>query len=805
MIRLYLRDAVRSLLRRRGFAISVLLTLALAIGANVVVFALVNAVVLQPLPYARPESLLWIWHSRAGGGRFPFSIPDYVEYQRGNTAFEGLAAFRIWNANLTGAIEAERVTGIRVSENFFDILDVPAAKRLFTASDRDPKLAILSHGLWERRFGGDKSVVGRSLLLNGEPHLVVGVLPHRFIFPLPEAEFAVPLAIDLDPNRNEPAVSTLRMVGRLKTGMTAGQAETELEQSTARLRSLYPQDNADKRGVNLVPLHEQIVGNHRGLLFLLGGAVRVVLLPPCTNLGSLFRTLACARRREFAIRLTLGAGRRRIFTQLLIERLILATAGGLLGIAFASTAIDGFLRLAPTEIPRARDAAVDSTVLVFSLGLSSLSGILFGFVPALQAARSDPHPVLHGETRSATGGTSARSRAHLLAAQTALAVILAVGAGLFLRSFERLVSVAPGLDPEGLLTARLALPQNRYNDAAAINRFVDTLTERTAALPSVRAAAAVSVLPLSGYMSVADFAIEGRPAPPPGDEPFAHYRMVTPGYFRTMGIPVLRGREFTSFDRLDSERVVIINQSMEQRYWFGNSAIGAAVAVDDGNGSTRRLRVVGVVANVRHLGLDHPIENDLYIALPQIPPVDVTFLGNLYLVVRSDRDPRILASAIRDQVAAVDRDVAASQLRTMDEVLALAVAPRRFSVTLLSGFALAALLLVGLGVYAVTNQLTIQRQREIGIRLAVGARPVDVVRLVTIQTLRPAFVGVTVGIAIAMSSSQVVRSLLYGISAMDAWALAAGSTTVVAISWLATLLPAMRAARIQPSGTLSDR
>lgn len=800
----YLRDASRSLLRRRGFAAAVVLTLALVIGANTTLFTLVNAVALRPLPYDRPEELYWIWHSSTVGERGAFSMPDVVEYERESRAFAGLAAFRLWSANLTGHGDTERLTGIRVSERFFQLLGVSAAHgRVFTGADDDSRLLVLHHGVWQRRFGGARDVVGRTLLLNGVPYVVVGVLPEGFVFPMPEAEFAVPLAMDLDPNRHNPAVSGLRMVGRLNDGVALGRAEAELEATTARLRSLYPDDNAGKHGINLVSIRDEILGSHRRLLFVLWAAVSAVLVIACTNLASLHLAQAGARRREFAIRLALGAERRHIVRQLLVESALLATVGGLLGILMARAGIDGFLSLAPTEIPRAGDASIDGVVLLFSFGLAVVTGLLVGVWPALEAARSDPQPVLHAESRSVTSATAARARARLVAAQSALAVLLAVGAALFLESFERLLSVETGFQSRGLLTARLALPQSRYGDPASIARFVEALTERTASLPSVRSAAAVSVLPLSGYRSTASFEIEGQ-APPPADQaPFAHYRLVGAGYFRTMGIPLVRGREFDANDRADAERVAVINRTMADRFWPGRSAVGSALLVDDGDG-LRRLTIVGVVADVRHQGLDQPVQYDLYVALPQMPPIDVLVMSNLYLVLRAGGDPRLLAGAVREAVAAIDRDVAASQLRTMEDVLGVAVAPRRFGLTLLAGFAGAALLLVALGVYALTNQITSQRRRELGIRLAIGARPSDVVRLVTLQTLRPALVGVVAGTLIAIASGRLVRSLLFDVSSTDVWALLGGAASVVVIGWVATLAPTIRASRIPPGEVLAD-
>ncbi len=804
MSRQHLRDAIRSLLRRRGFSTGVLSTMALGIGANVAVFSLVNAVVLRPLPYKSPDRLVWIWHSWTSGQTGPFSIPDLVEYQRSSPSFEGLSAFRLWGTSLTGQGEAERLTGIRVSENFFELLGVPALHgSVFTVRDAEPKQTVLGYGLWVRRFGADPAIVGASLALNGEAYVVTGVLPPGFLFPLPEAELAVPLAIDLDPGRHEPAVNGLRMVGRLHPHVGPVQAEAELERTTARLRALYPEDNAHKKGVTLVPVAQEILGGNGSLLLLLWGAVAVVLLMASANLANLFLTQVSVRRKELAVRRALGANSQHLFAQLLTEGLLLAALGGALGVLAARGGIEALLRIAPAQIPRADDARIDVTVLLFSVGLSVATGLLFALVPALHASRVDPLPGLQGETRGATGATSTRARLPLLAVQTALAVVLTVAAGLFLKSFALLLAVAPGFEPDQLLTIRLAMPQHRYADTDSLVRFYDRFRDRVTALSSVRAVAAISILPLSGYRTTGNFAVAGRPAPTPDQMPEAHYRIVTPAYFHAMGIPLVRGREFDERDREGKELVAVINETFERRYWPAGGAVGSELLVDDGE-EPQRLRIVGVASDVRHVGLDQPIENDLYIPLRQMPQIDVPLLlNNFYLVVRARSDPAALGAAVRRQLVAADPDVAASQLRPMDDVLALAVAPRRFALLLLTSFASAALLLVVLGVYGVTNQMTIQRRREIGIRVAMGARPVNVCSLVMVQGLKPTVPGIFAGALVAVAGGRMVRSFLYQVSEIDVSTLMGAALAVIGVSALATLLPTVRASRVSPKDTLA--
>jgi putative ABC transport system permease protein len=800
-----LRDALRTMVRAPAFALMTIVTLALGIAASTAMFSLVDGVLLRRLPFEKPERIVWLWHVWSGGDTGVFSISDFVEYRDRNRTLRHVSAFRQWTANLTGLGEPERLAGIRVSENFFELLGVqPTVGRRFVDAELRGKAArvvMISDGLWRRRFGGERGVVGQRLLLNGEPHEVLGVLPPEFVFPLPDAEIAVPISIETDPSRDQPQLNALRLVARLEDGVTFEQARTDLDTVTAYLRQLHPRANGAKYGVRLVPIKDEIVGPYRPMLLLLFGAVNAVLAIACVNLAGLFLTQAMTRRREYAMRAALGAGRWQLVRRALMESTVLALAGGALGVWLSRAAITALVALVPSSIPRVADVGVDRTVLLFALTVSIVTGVLFGLLPALQVSRDATSGTLRGDGRGATGAAAQRTRSRLLAAETALALVLLIGAGLFLRSFARLQAVSLGFDTHQVLSARLSLPV-AYRNRVALTRFYDEFAARSAALPGVRSVSAASLLPLSGSSWSTDFVVEGRAAPKAADLPIAHYRPIGPRYFETLQIPIVQGREFTDQDRAGTMAVAVVNETLAARFFPDGRALGSKLIIDGADGQMR-LMIVGIAADLRHMSLDLPPGNDIYLPLHQAPPSDVIALANsMYWLVRTDPAPLTLAAPLRRALQAVDGDVPMAAVRSMDQVVGVSVAPRRFNLLLLMVFAGAALALATIGVYGVTSQIAHQRTRELGIRIALGATRADIVRLVTADTLRAVAVGGLAGSLVAWFGGLLVRDFLFGVDAADplTFAVVAGGVGLVAAA--ASAVPALRASRVDPRITL---
>ena len=796
-----LRDALRTLTRAPSFALVSIVTLALGIAASTTMFSLVDGVLLRRMPFERPDRVAWLWHVWSGGDTGVFSVPDFVAYRDRNRTLRQVAAFRAWSANLTGDGEPERLAGIRVSENFFELLGVqPAVGRRFAAAEiggRSARVAMISDGLWRRRFGADPALVGRRLLLNGEPHVVLGVLPAAFVFPLPDAEIAVPIAIETDPSREQPQLNQLRLVGRLADDVTFEQARQDLSSVTAYLRGLYPNANGAKHGVRLVPIADQMVGGYRAMLLLLFAAVNVVLAMACVNLAGLFLTHAMSRRREYAVRAALGASRRRLVQRALVESTLLATIGGALGVWLAQMGIALVVRLVPTGIPRMTAVGVDRHVLLFATAVSLVTGVVLGLVPALQVSRDAASGSLRGDARGSTGRDAHRTRARLLAAETALALILLVGAGLFLRSFAELQAVSLGFETRNVLAARLSLPVS-YRSGATLGRFYDALAERTRALPGVRSVSAGAILPLSGSDWSTDFVIAGRPAPRPADLPIAHYRPVGPHYFETLGIPIVAGRDIGDDDRAGRPLVAVVNQTLVSRFFPDGRAIGSTLVIGGADGEMT-LGIVGVAADVRHMSLDVPPANDIYLSLHQAPPSDVAALVNaMHWIVRTDTAPLALASPLRRALHEVDGDVPMTAARSMEQVVGVSLAARRFNLVLLVVFAGAALGLAAIGIYGVTSQIAHQRTRELGIRVALGASRGDIVRLVTFDTLRAVAVGGLGGAVAAWIGGLLVRDLLFGVDAADPITFAGVVAGVAVVAAVASAIPALKASRVDP-------
>ena len=785
------------------FTTIAVLTLAAGIGANTAIFSLVNAVLLRELPYRGADRLVWVWATRTDRDKAFYSIPNFLDTRDRNQSFEQLAAFANWGANLTGNGEPERLQGVRLSANAFEMLGVEAAAgRTLIAADDDPgnaRVVMLSYGLWQRRFGGNPSVIGQTLVLNGDPYEVVGVLPQHFTIPNAEIDTATALRLEGDPRRAERGSNFLRVFGQLKKGVTVTQARADLASVTAHLREQYP-DNAKLTAPSMQLLQDELVGGYRAALWLLLGAVGLALLIACANLANLLLARATGRRREFTIRVTLGATRFRLARQVLTESLLLAVAGGGLGAILATYGRDLLLALGPADLPRLDEAVIDGRILLFSLALSILVGIVFGVAPALQAARTDLVAELKEGGRTGPGARSSRLRNAVVIAEVALSLALLVGAGLLIRSFGQLQSVSPGFEPGGLLTAQVSLPAASYSEARAVRVLYDKLAGRLTDLPGVEAVGAASVLPLSGINARTDFTISGRPPATPADTPAAQDRWVSPGYFHAMRIPLLEGRDFTEADDERGAGVAVIDETLARRHWPDASPMGAHLLLDYGTGEKPRdFEIVGIAGNVKHVSLNEEPTGTIYAPLAQIPPSVVTSrVASLSVVARGATGTQTLARTLRRELQKIDPQAAASSIKPMSQYLDATVAARRFNMLLMSLFAGVALLLATAGLYAVLSFSVMQRTHEFGIRMALGASMGELLRLVIRQGLKLASAGIAMGLVASLALTRLMSSLLFGVGAADPLTFAGVAALLAAAALLACCIPAWRAARVDP-------
>lgn len=793
------RYGIRMLLKHRSFTAVAVLTLGLGIGANTAIFSVVNAVLLRPLPFERADQLLWIWSVRTDRDKAFFSIPDFIDYRERNQTLDQMSAMAYWGANLTGAGEPERLQGVRMSAHAFEMLGAKAAVgRALTAADDEAssqRVVVLTHGLWQRRFGADHSLMGKTLALNGDSYTVVGVLPADFVFPWLDSEIVVPLKIDIDPRRADRDTNFLRAFARLKPGLTREQAQADLASIATQLQQEYPEANAKKIAPRALALREEIVGDYRKALVLLLCAVVLVLLIACSNIANMLLARASARHKEMAIRRALGASGARLIRQLLTECVILALIGGALGLILAAWGVDLLLALSPANLPRAREAGIDGAVLGFSAGLSLAVGLIFGLAPALQASHADLNDELKAGGRGATTSPHrTRARSLLVISEIALAVVLLAGAGLSLKSFARLQRVNAGFDAERLLLARLSLPQAKYSNLQAVITFYEQVSERLKNVPGVESVGAANVLPLSGLFVRTDFTIAGRAPLSATDAPAAQNRWVTPGYFGTMRIPLLQGREFTDRDKMSGKGVAVIDETLAQCHFRNENPIGEHLKFFE-----RDFEIVGVVGAVKHNGLDDEPTPTLYAPLTQLPNSNLAFLAsNMSLAVRTSVEPLVLQTAVRREVQAVDSEVPASSIKTMGQFISTSVAPRRFNLLLLVVFAGAALLLAATGIYAVISYSVTQRTHEIGIRLALGADPRDVLRLVVGHGMTLALAGVGVGLIAALGITRLMTSLLFEVSATDPATYVAVSVILAGVALGACVVPARRATKVDP-------
>ena len=786
------RYAARRLRKSPGFALVAVGALTLGIGANTAIFSVVNSVLLRPLPYPEPEQLVQVWETRPRMNmpRTEVAPHEFLAWAGQSQSFRQLAANDSTEYNLTGRGEPERVTGALVTASYFPLLGVsPARGRAFLAEEDEPgkeNVVVLGHELWQSRFNSDPSVVGQSVSLDGVPCTVVGVMPRGFSLPN-GAELARPIAFSAA-DRAKAGSHFLNVYGRLKEGVTLAQAEGEMAAVAGRVEQDFGEANVGHRVV-LVPLHEQVVGGARTALLVLLGAVGLVLLIACANVANLLLARAAGRRREVAVRSALGASRWRIVRQLLAESLLLSALSGAAGLLLAVWGVDLLVSLDPTGVQRAGEVTLDWRVLGFTLGLSLLTGLLFGLAPALQASKADFNESLKEGGRSAQGLGRSRLRGALVVSEVALTLVLLVGAGLLVKSFRQLLAVESGLDPHGVLTMDVSLPRAKYAERQQITSFYERLVEQAASLPGVEAAGAVSVLPLAGNDNSNFVQIEGRPPLPPGQALRAGRRNVSADYFRALGIRVKRGRAFSASDSNGAPPVVVINEAMARSFFAGEDPVGKRIRTGD---RSPWVEVVGVVGDVRHRGLDVDTRPEMFFPHPQAPSRQMT------LAVRASGDPLALAGPLRERVRELDRDQPVGNVKTMETWVAESVASRRFSVLLLGVFACVAAGLAALGLYGVVSYSVAQRTHEIGLRVALGARPRDVLRLVIRQGMILTLLGTAVGLLAALALTRVMSGLLFGVGATDAATFVTVPLLLVAVALLACYLPARRATKVDP-------
>jgi putative ABC transport system permease protein len=792
--------ALRNITKRPLFYSAVILTLALGIGANTAIFTVVNGVLLQPLPYPHPERLMMVWtHNPLQGiDKDVGTYPNFEDWRRASQSFERMSAYRGASVTLTGNGEPAQIRGARVTHEFFETMGVgPLQGRGFSSANGQAggeRVVIVAHGLWIRRFGADASIIGRRIVLDGVPHEVVGVMPASFKHPA-DAELWMPLAPVGELRELFVARGSywLTIVGRLKPGVTRVAAQSEMDAIAARLEKEYP-SNAGI-GIRLVTMHEELVGDVQRPLLILLGAVCFVLLIACANVANLLLTRAASRQRELAIRAALGADRGRLVRQLLTESVVLGLLGGAAGLMIATLSTDLIQTLAPAELPRLSDITIDRQVLAYVAGASVFTSLLFGLVPALHASRRDSGGNLKDGGRTGTAGRrGGRVRAALAVGELAIALMLLIGAGLLIRSFIALNSADPGFATSGVLALRLHLPPAAYGEPARITRFYEQLVERLNALPGVESAAAGSSLLLSRLPASASISIEGRPPLPANARNIpVPYDSVTPGYFSTLKIPLRRGRMFTRADGPRSPQVVLVNETFVKRFFPGEDPLGRRVTFGDpSQRDTQWQTIVGVVADTKRGGFEREPWAEAYFPMLQVPEPQA------FVLLRTNGDPITLIAAAQAAVWSIDRHQAIASIRTVPELLALRELNRRFTTLLLGVFASVALVLAIIGTYAVIAHGTAQRTQEIGIRIALGADPRMILRMVLLGGFRIAATGLAIGIVGALALTHVLSGLLFGVGARDSltFVVVPGALLVVALA--ACWIPARRAMQVEP-------
>jgi len=797
-----LHYGLRMLAKSPGFTAVAIIALTLGIGANSAIFSVVNSVLLRSLPYQNADQLVMIWGKLPGHGvdQMGASAPEFMDYREQTQAFEHIAAYYSTSFNLTGGAEPERITATLVSASLFPALGVrPALGRDFLPEEDQHgrgQVAILSHGLWQRRFGSDPAIIGQALTLNGQPYAVIGIMPAGFQFLNPETELWVPVAFTPHQlSEDERGSHWLNVLARLKPGVTLQQARTEMDAIARRIQQQHRKNYSDESGWGVIvePLHETVVGNVRSSLLILLGVVGFVLLIACANVANLLLARASVRQKEIAIRAALGANRFRLIRQMLTESILLSLIGASLGILLTLWANDLLVALKPQNLPRLAEVGIDSRVLWFTFAVSLLTGALFGLAPALQTSKPNLNESLKEGGRTTGSVGRHRLRSILVISEVALALVLLIGAGLMIKSLYRLQQFSPGFNPANVLTMRLSLPQSKYSQPHHQRAFFESLLKRVETLPGVQSASAVNSLPLSRTGNRRNFSIEGR-----GDMKLnVEFRMASPDYFRSMGIPLMKGRFFTERDREGAPGVVIVNESLARIFFPEEDPLGKRIKVGSLRGPFPWLSIVGVVGDVKHDGLDAEAPPEMYVSYLQ-PLLQNFGIPPMFLVVRSADDPLNLIAAVQSEVLALDKNQPVYRVATMDQLVSSSMAERRFQMILFGIFAAIALLLAAIGIYGVISTTVAQRTHEIGIRVALGARSSDVMRLVVGQGMALALIGVAAGLAGALALTRLMSMLLFGVSTTDPATYASIAMLLMIVALLACYIPARRATKVDP-------
>jgi putative ABC transport system permease protein len=806
-----LRYSFRRLAKSPAFTGIVVLTLALGIGANTAIFSAVNAVLLRPLPYRDSRQLVTIEHLYPSLDlEAPVSVPGFLDYKRKSRSFTSMAVQTGWQANLTGIDEPVRLQGQRVTGEFFTTLQVPALRGRTLQPGEDSaghdRVAVLSYDAWRRIFGGASDIVGRSISLNGESYEVVGVMPSGFRdFFNRNAEVWAPLVFQPDQMTDDNRTTEfLNLTARMRPGVPVEQAAGEMRTIAEQLKRDYPDNYPDNWSLLVTPLSIQATGNVRPALLVLLGAVGFVLLIACANVANLLLARAATRSKEIAVRTALGATRERLLQQLMTESALVSLAGGAVGLLLAYAGVRALVAADIRNIPRSDEIGIDGTVMLFTLGVSLLAGVLFGLAPAVHTATPD----LHGALKEGGRGTTADRGSHalrrsLVVTEVALALTLLTGAGLLLKSFARLQQVDPGFDPANLLTFNLALPQLRYPSDTAQIAFFDQVFPALARVPGVVAAGGTSVMPFGGSWSTGSFDIEGYQPPEDQPGPWGDIRVVSPGFFETMRIPLLRGRYLTDEDRAGGRLVAVVDQEFVRRYWPNEHPLGKRFTFGPPDGVTDTtqnewIEVVGVVGHTAHEGLDADPRIQLYL------PYRQAGFPFMQIAVRTRGNPERYVNLVRDAVRSVDPDQPISNSAQMEELLSRSVGQRRLSMMLLSLFSGIALVLASIGIYGVMSYSVTQRARELGVRIALGADRNDVLRLVLRQGMGLAVLGIGIGLGAALALTRLIESQLYGVTATDPATFALVAAVLAGTALLANLIPAIRATRLDPAVVLRE-
>ncbi|MGA9769123.1 MAG: ABC transporter permease [Blastocatellia bacterium] len=802
-----LRHGMRMLVKNPGFTTVALIALALGIGANTAIFSVVNAVLLRPLPYKSPERIMMLQEKSQQLNVMAVSYPNFLDWQKQNQSFEQIAVVRRSSFNITGGNEAERVAGRIMSTNFFSVLGVaPAMGRDFLPEENEPgaiPVVIMSHALWQRRYGADPDLIGKTINVNDKDFTIIGILPPDFQF-FSTSDLFVPInQFKENWMQRRGSRPGLFVIGRLKSDITLEQARDDMQNVAAGLAQQYPQSNAGT-GVVANPLFENVIGNIRPTLLVLLGAVGFVLLIACANVANLLLARSRARQKEIAIRTALGATRLRIIRQMLTESLLLSVAGGGLGLLLALWGTDALVAFIPDGLPRQEGVHIDGLVLGFTLAVSLLTGIAFGLVPALQSSRPRLHETLKDAGRGSTSGRSFARNA-LVVSEVALALVLLIGAGLMMRSVLRLTDIPPGFDSKDVAALSVSLSPTKYSEAARVRQFYQQTLERVQSLQGVQSAAWTIGIPLAGSNETS-FAIPGRPrASESESDPLAVEYAASPDFIRTLGIPLLQGRFFTEQDNENSSKVVIIDEALARSFFPDESPIGKRLfnGDDDNSPPYAGREIVGVVGHVKHYGLDPDSDSrvrfQFYVPYTQLPDQFMVLITrSMSMVIKSNTDTKQLASSVRGQIQAVDKDQPIYDVTTMEQIVASATLQQRFAMLMLGVFAAVALVLASVGIYGVMSYSVTERTHEIGIRMALGAQTSDVLRLVAKQGLLLTATGIATGMAASFALTRLMSSLLYSVTATDPVTFVVIPLILAGVALGACFVPARRAAKVDP-------